>query len=136
MVSRTLKRIAAVVQSQSPVILAAYLIVLLAATHYPQTVINSTGPLGLDKLVHMIAYAVVGCLIAIWRHRGSRNPTTQAVLIGVLLAALIGAADEITQPWFNRVADPLDWAADLAGALTGYMLYLWLRRLGLFSDAT
>ncbi|MCA9239346.1 MAG: VanZ family protein [Planctomycetales bacterium] len=135
MVAQTFKRVAAVVEAQSHAILAAYLIVLFAATHYPQAIIHNTGPLEIDKLVHVVAYAVLGFLIATWRRRGSASPGLTAILTGVMIAALIGAADEVTQPWFNRVCDLMDWAADLIGALIGCAAYVVMRRLGVFTAA-
>jgi len=53
-----------------------------------------------------------------------------------LLSALIlffsfstmGVIDELTQPFVNRVASPMDWLADIIGIITVLFSFLYFRR--------
>lgn len=70
-----------------------------------------------DKVMHAAAYAIFAALIfrALWTEA---VPVPARVLaLGVLLAAVWGATDEIHQ-WFvpGRCCDALDWTADVLGA--------------------
>ena len=58
---------------------------------------------------------------------------TTASGAGYGLLALLALADEVTQPLFNRVCDPLDWVFDVVGALAGgvagWLAVVLVRRL-------
>lgn len=75
--------------------------------------------LGLDKLAHFAMYGVLGLLLGrAWLR--ARRPAR-----GWLLAAAIvlGAGDESRQALnVNRSADVADFAADVAGAVTGLLV--------------
>ena len=51
-----------------------------------------------------------------------------AALSVIAAASLIGVADELTQPLWDRTCDPWDWAADTAGAAVGAVLAALLVR--------
>jgi VanZ family protein len=87
-----------------------------------------------DKLIHVIEYGILGCLLAravfvpralIYRYWGC---------IGV--AVLVGAADEIHQSFIpGRMMDWKDLLADTTGALIFVWLWLAFNGAGLFKPA-
>lgn len=72
-----------------------------------------------DKLLHGLAYAVLGALL----FSGFRNTgctPRRALLLAVAVASLYGATDEFHQAFVpGRSPDPLDWVADTLGAALG-----------------
>jgi peptidoglycan/LPS O-acetylase OafA/YrhL len=75
-----------------------------------------------DKVVHGILYAVLGGLLRV---------ATGRVLAAVTIAGGVGIADELYQATVpGRTADPLDWLADVLGALAGAALVTALPRRG------
>jgi len=78
-------------------------------------------PEGSDKLVHLIAFAVLAFPLARTGRFG-----LLPVFIG---ASAFGGAIELIQPSFNRGADVNDWAADVVGVVLGIGLGLLYRRL-------
>lgn len=76
-------------------------------------------PAGSDKLAHVLIYGLGGALAAgagRLSRRGSGWP-------GVLFVALVAVADEVRQAGLpHRSGDPLDWVADMAGALIAFLL--------------
>lgn len=72
-----------------------------------------------DKLLHGLAYAVLGALL-FSGFRGTGCTPRRAVLLSVLVASLYGATDEFHQSFVpGRSPDPLDWVADTLGAALG-----------------
>lgn len=97
-----------------------YAAVLTWATHHPkpEQLLPANPPS--DKLLHVGAYAMFGTLVA--ATLAAAGPLSLRRLAPAALAlATFAAVDEATQPWppFNRSADPLDWACDLAGIALG-----------------
>ena len=78
-------------------------------------------PEGIDKLVHLIAFAALAFPLARTGRFG-----LLPVLIG---ASAFGGAIELIQPSFNRSADVNDWVADVVGVILGIGLGLLYRRL-------
>jgi VanZ family protein len=97
---------------------AAYAAVLVFATHYPNPQELMGGRLPSDKLLHFLAYGVLGFLAAlVLRSRGRLvGRVTPLLAAGLALWCVI---DEATQPLFGRAADPLDWAYDVIGLAIG-----------------
>ncbi len=99
------------------VVLVVYWLTLITATHIPRV----PEPLGFrpsDKVVHLLAYAVLGALVGMaWSLRWVLG--WRAALGLWVLLAVHGALDEVTQPIFGRHADTLDWYADMLGAALG-----------------
>ena len=99
----------------------AYTGVLVFATHYPrpEELLGPNAPT--DKTLHFVAYAVLaGLACATWltaRRTASRGLATLAIAL-----AAFGAVDEVTQPFFRRHADPLDWVYDCGGIAIGLAL--------------
>lgn len=80
-------------------------------------------PAGGDKLAHFLVYGLGGALAAwagYWSGRGWGWP-------GLLFVFLVAAADEVRQAALPyRSGDPMDWIADVVGALTAFLI---LRRV-------
>ena len=78
-------------------------------------------PDGSDKVVHLIAFAVLSFPLA---------RTGRFGLIPVLVGAgAFGGFIELVQPTFNRSADMNDWISDIIGVLLGILCGLMYRRL-------
>lgn len=106
----------------SVIALVAYWLVLITATHIPKV----PEPLGFrpsDKLVHLAAYAVLGALVGLVCSQYRRLRFWLAVVLLIVLA-VHGALDEVTQPLVGRHADVADWCADILGAALGLGLFL------------
>ncbi len=100
---------------------AVYTLALVLGTHLPDDHNTVTTAIRLsdnDRAAHFLAYfglAVLAfglCRVAAKPHR------VAPWLIGL---AAFGAVDELTQPWFGRTAEWLDWTADLGGLTTGLL---------------
>lgn len=102
----------------SMAITAAYAVVLVCATHYPkpERLLGPHAPS--DKTLHFIAYAGLGLLAAATLAASARWTAARALGLAAGLA-LFGVADEVSQPWFRRAAEPLDWAFDCLGIAVG-----------------
>jgi VanZ family protein len=96
----------------------AYTLTLVFATHYPEPeqLLGPNPPS--DKTLHVLAYGALGLLTAgVLAVSGRWSPRSIAGMATGLAA--FAAADEITQPWFGRSAEPLDWVCDLIGITIG-----------------
>jgi VanZ family protein len=98
----------------------AYTLVLVFATHYPKPE-ELLGPKALpDKLLHLLAYATLailaGATLVMSGHWSLRGVAGLAAML-----AAFGALDEITQPFFSRDAEPLDWVYDCGGIAAGLL---------------
>jgi VanZ family protein len=100
--------------------LVLYWLTMFTATHVPR-VPQPLPPGFTDKWQHYVAYAGLGFLLAVWWRL--RRPLTFRAGVGLFaVTALYGALDELTQPWFGRDAELLDWRSDIIGAATGLAL--------------
>jgi VanZ family protein len=77
-----------------------------------------------DKVVHALAYALLGALVLIGLGGArARAMTRAAALRAVLLASAYGVTDEVHQIFVaGRSASPADWLADALGAVVGACL--------------
>lgn len=83
----------------------------------------------LDKVIHLAVYAVLGALSARALAGGLRTVTPRAAVLAIALSALYGISDEWHQSFVpGRTADPMDVAADVAGAALGACALLAVRR--------
>ena len=78
----------------------------------------------LDKVFHFVYYAPGAACAALALALRAREFTTRTVIAAVALFALLGAADEFYQSFFPHRSgnDPLDWTADVLGAITGALV--------------
>jgi VanZ family protein len=99
---------------------AAYTLVLVFATHYPkpEELLGPNAPS--DKTLHFLAYATLAILAGGTLAMTGRWSARAALRLAVGLAAF-AAVDEITQPFFSRDADLLDWVCDCGGAVGGLL---------------
>ncbi|MCE9525634.1 MAG: VanZ family protein [Planctomycetales bacterium] len=106
---------------------AAYWLLLFAGTHAPGNVVNAGG--NTDKVYHFFAF--FGLTILLCGSMASfRRPGTALYATIVGLVAAYGIFDELTQMLIpNRTADPLDWLADMSGAILGVLTFSLLHRL-------
>jgi len=88
---------------------------VLVFTHLPQETMPSLLQKdGVDKLQHVLAYGVITFLFLISLRT---SPTILSALLLFLAVSVIGAFDEITQPFVNRTASVTDLVADIVGIL-------------------
>jgi VanZ family protein len=97
---------------------AAYAVVLVLATHYPQPehFLGKNPPS--DKTLHFIAYGTLAVLAAASTATAGRWTPRQVAGLAAGLAAF-AAVDEITQPLFSRALERLDWVYDCLGIALG-----------------
>ena len=95
---------------------ALWVALILVGTSWPGI---NVGPedLGLDKVFHFTAYAILSGLVL----RATRTPFFWGTFLMVVLAiSLFGAVDEWHQAFIpRRSMSFFDWVADTAGALAG-----------------
>jgi len=107
---------------------AVYSAVLVFATHYPKPEELVGRRLPSDKLMHFVAYGVLGLLAALVVRSRGRLVGRFPPLLGAGLAAW-GVIDEATQPLFGRAADPLDWVYDVTGLMIGIGLVVGINAI-------
>ncbi len=101
-----------------------------------------------DKLAHALAYAVFAMLVfralvsrstgipacagesqTIPTRRDDPQMPKKALVLGVILASLYGASDELHQHFVPcRSCDVFDWLADTGGAAAAALAWPWLTR--------
>jgi len=101
----------------------AWAALILTLTSIPHPTLPLAALSGIDKLVHVGLYAVLGFLAVLGT---ARDPRLQGHSTGRLLPAVVaclaalGTLDEAHQAWIpGRSADVLDGVADLSGAVLG-----------------
>ncbi|MCC6579839.1 MAG: murein biosynthesis integral membrane protein MurJ [Phycisphaeraceae bacterium] len=97
-------------------LLAVYWLAMVAATHWPRLVLEingrDIGDLGLDKLIHLAAYAVLTVLALLAQKPQHREWTLTAVVLFTL-----GVCDEWSQQFVLRQVSFGDAAANIFGVL-------------------
>jgi VanZ family protein len=96
----------------------AYTGLLVFATHYPKPEQLLGTNLPSDKTLHFLAYGALGLLAAALVAVSGRWSARRVAALAAGLVAF-AAIDEVTQPWFGRSAEPLDWVYDLIGLAAG-----------------
>jgi VanZ family protein len=99
--------------------------IVVFVTHIPPDVMpKRLQASGLDKIEHVVAYGAITILFVLSLR--VRFSLLSAVVL-FLAISVVGAFDELTQPFFNRIASPMDWAADLSGIITTLLVFLFLQ---------
>jgi len=105
--------------------LGIYWPVLFVGTHIPLANVELGAS---DKLLHFSSYLVLTVLFWLARFGTSRPSLFRArVYKVILLFALYGMLDEVTQKFVHRHCDLADWIADMGGCL-GAVVLLWVLR--------
>ena len=100
--------------------------IVILFTHLPPEVIPSGLQIhGLDKITHFTAYAVITLLFVL---SFKNSISLLSALILFFSFSTMGVIDELTQPFVNRVASPIDWLADIIGIITVLFSFLYFRR--------
>ncbi|QDU87228.1 hypothetical protein Pla175_05850 [Pirellulimonas nuda] len=95
-----------------------YWLSLLVATHLPADLAPAHAG-SWDKVAHTVGFGLLALFCGIaWRLVAGALGLRESAAI-LLTLSIYAAIDECTQPWFGRNCDPLDWAADMAGASAG-----------------
>jgi VanZ family protein len=89
--------------------------VWLIGTHLPTTRVPAVG--SGDKLVHFAGYACIALMLT-WALRLDRR-SIGAMLMAWVGLLVLGAMDELTQPWVGRSAQWADLFANAGGAIVG-----------------
>ncbi len=102
--------------------------VLIVLTHLPpQFLPGGLNIKGLDKVVHFSAYSAITFFFL----ESVKFRAVPVLILTVFLGlAALGALDELTQPFFNRTADVMDFLADISGITVMVFLshyFTWLR---------
>lgn len=106
--------------------LLVYALLVLAVSSLPNLKSPDTGGLPFDKVAHVAEYAVFALLAS----RSMRRWVKNRVLLWVFtLTAVFALVDEYHQQFIpGREFDPLDYVANVAGAVLGLVLVLIIRR--------
>jgi VanZ family protein len=108
-------------QTLLSLVATAYAGYLIYATHHPKPdQLVGTNPPN-DKTLHFLAYGALAVVVsaAVAARGGWTRQTAWTVLI---VLAAFAAADEMTQPFFGRDAEILDWVYDGMGMIVGLMI--------------
>jgi VanZ family protein len=107
--------------------LAGYWLLLFVATHLPsQTTVLPQA--GVDKLIHVAAFALLAGLLATAWHMTAGHLTLRHLIWLWLAVVLYAAVDEWTQIPVGRIGSVADWVADAAGAILALAAFaLWQR---------
>ncbi len=102
----------------SPLTLPLVWIFFFVLTHWPSEKLPEAPFIPhIDKVIHASLYAVLSFLLS---ERLAKNGSAKkhAWIVFFVLAAY-GIFDELTQPYFSRTTETLDWLADICGVLAG-----------------
>ena len=103
------------------VVALAATVCVLVATHIPREAMPKVLQQDLlDKIEHVAAYGVISFLFV----RSLRKRAFPSLAALLLVLAVIGALDELTQPLVNRCASVVDYAADVIGISLGCVVSL------------
>ena len=110
-------------------LVAVYCLAIFLQSAFPTPGDLPTIP-GMDKLVHLLIYLVLGLLVShAYGLSFSKHSARSLFLVALLSVALYGASDEVHQSFVAaRSADLFDWLSDIVGGGLGAGLYLRFRR--------
>jgi len=108
-----------------PIILYCLLIYLQSSRPAPE---NLPGLPHLDKLLHLVAYAVLSAMfLRALKTLSIRDNLKWAVMLSIFLSTLYGITDELHQYFVPaRSAELADVFADMTGSVIGAFIYLKL----------
>lgn len=101
-------------RSSARLTLGLYWAALFIGTHWPSLTMGRAGAIGVDKLIHLFAFAALTVLLV-------RAKLDAGALKNVLIAGAVAAGyayfDELTQPLVNRTFSTSDLLFNLAGVV-------------------
>jgi len=105
-----------------PIIL--YCLLIFIQSSYP-SIKNAPELPYLDKVLHFVAYALLGILfLRAFKTSRIKNNVNLMLILSVLLSFLYGISDEIHQYFVPyRSAELMDVLADMLGAIIGVYIY-------------
>jgi len=82
----------------------------------------------IDKLLHFIAYAVLGALfLRAYKTLRIRNKLNLLIMLSILSSSLYGISDELHQYFVPlRSAEWMDIFADILGSVFGVLIYQYI----------
>ena len=96
-------------------IATVFTVIVIFVTHIPQEIMPERLKVGgLDKIEHFAAYGAITILFVL-SIRDRLSLLSAAALFFAI--SVLGAVDELTQPFVNRTANPFDWLADIVGII-------------------
>jgi len=106
----------------------AFIYALSAQPSFPDLGLSDSAKDATEVAVHFGLYAMLGFLVSrTVALNGDRSVARIAMVLAV--CAAFALSDEWHQSFVpNRTADVVDWIVDLAGAVTGCLLYMRLAR--------
>lgn len=107
-----------------------YAILVVSVSSWPGISLPNVGEGDLDKLLHLIQYAVLGFLAARgWRPQRRSGTSPWLVWLPAAVLVVFAAADEFHQKWIpGRYAEVGDWVSDVLGIALGYFVGIVLNR--------
>jgi VanZ family protein len=103
------------------ILLIGYWLAFFLGTHIPAPP-HALVPRISDKLLHFTGYAGLTFLVCLnWWLR--RALAWRQYIVVLVLIAVLGALDELTQIPVGRDCDILDWAADVLGTAAGLAIF-------------
>jgi len=108
-----------------------YAILVVVVSSWPGIKLPNIGEGDLDKLLHLLQYAVLGFLSARgWGPQRRDGGSGMATWLPALILLVFAAADEFHQKWIpGRLAEVGDWVADALGIAIGYLIGSMLNRV-------
>jgi len=106
--------------------LVLYWVVLAFVSHIPIPQLVYKAQVS-DKWLHFLAY--LNLIFLLWysiRPDGKANWRSGLVWLVFFVSCVYGGIDEMIQPYFGRQKDFMDFSANVAGSLTGLILFTFM----------
>jgi VanZ family protein len=114
----------------SATVALSYLVFMFIMTHLPKRNVPQTLSSANDKLLHTLAFLVLGFVLSFAMQIRARHYGWYAYAIPTFVFGFLYAwFDELTQPWVGRYFDLQDLAFDGLGLAMGMLLFEGVRRL-------
>ena len=109
---------------------APFIAVTLWFLSSQSTLPQPPGPLGWDKLQHLLAYGAFGFAVGLWMSPVFwKNRVVLALLVTTIIGSAYGAIDEIHQYFVpGRHSNVWDWVANTLGSLLGALAIMIVMR--------
>lgn len=105
---------------------AIFTTMILVLSHIPKDAMPQCLQSGrLDKAAHFLAYAAMTLILFLSVRAPIGALSATLIVVGIVT---LGVVDEVTQPLVNRIADPIDLAADVVG-VAAVLIFFALFRL-------